>query len=311
MVLVHAVRFEGLIASGIHWRSRVEIGRPGLTVALVKVQLVILKCERGNPPPLGTLEGRCAFQHLSRLVYESFDGQRLPAIRIGDGRVAGVGYDKLVIEWLVVQIDVIECFIGAILHSEGNDLFRNVVAEGSWGAESVVRRRQRWVVTVCREERIEPGLGSDHPRTVRIPVGEHPVGRIGNGFLPRGRDVKERQNVLRDAIEFDRIPPDRLAEKVGLGHVIIDGPGIVHGQGDVEEVAGMDGRPGEIHTDALQLGLNPFEGHVVFFFLCLSGLWQRRYEGQKQKGKLQGRKGIPDHILLRFCALSRRLLGLP
>ena len=291
MVLVHAVLSEGLVASGVDRRTGIEPSRPHLSISLVHDHLVAFQGKRLDPSPLWALEGRSAFKHLPGLVHETVDGQGLPAVGINHGRVARIGHHELIVEGLVVDVGVVEGLIGSVLQSKRDDLLGDVVAQSSRRAKGVVGGRQGRVITQSREKGVEPRLGGNDPRGVRIAVAQHPVGGIGSRFLACRGDVEEGEDVLGNAIEFSRIATHGVTEKHGLGGLVVGRPRIVHGQGNMVQVPGVDGGTGEIVSDAHQLRLNPFERHIVPRFLCLGGAKWRAQKGQQsgRDGKLTKR----------------------
>ena len=201
------------------------------------------------------------------MVHETIDGERLPAVGVGDGGVARIVYDQLVVEGLVVEVDIVEGLIGPVLHAEGDDLLSDVVAQCGGGTEGVVRGGQGRIVAQCREQRVKAGLGWNDARGILIPVRQYAVGGIGDGLLAGRGNVDEGKDVLRNAVEIRRVSTQGMAQQQGLCGLVVHGPGVVHGHGDVVEVPGVNGGTGEVIPDPHQLGLDPFVGHVVLVLL--------------------------------------------
>jgi len=281
MVLVHAVLGKGLVSPGVDRRAGIEVGGPDLTIPLVHDHLVTFEGKRLDPPPLRALEGRSAFEHLPGLVHEAVDGEGLPAVGVNHGRIARVGYHELVVQGLVVDIGVVEGLIGSILQSERDDLFGDVVAQCGRRTKGVVGRSQGGIVAQCGEQGVESCLRGDHTRGIRVAVAQHPVGSVGRRFLACRGDVEEGEDVFGNAVEFGRVATHGVTEEHGLGSLVVGRPRIVHGQRDMVQVPGVDGRTGEIVPDAHELRLNPLERHIVLCFLRLDGAKRRAEKGQQ------------------------------
>ena len=136
VVLVHAVDVSRLIASYVYGGAWIQPSGPCFSIALIDSHLVVLQSERGYPTPFWALKRGRAVQYLTGLVYKSADGQRLPAVGVGNRRVARIRDYELIIERLIVQVLVIKDLVGAILNAKCNDLLARCSCPKQQGSRS-------------------------------------------------------------------------------------------------------------------------------------------------------------------------------
>ena len=109
------------------------------TVAIQKFQVGRIQGERYNFPPLRANEFRNLRAYVSALVNEQRQLDGLPAVGVDDVRVARhFGLDVWVDGFIAIG-GIPLGFIGTVLHTESDDLFGDVVAEGGRTVVLVVR----------------------------------------------------------------------------------------------------------------------------------------------------------------------------
>ena len=190
------------------------------------------------------------------LSHQEVEGQRLPAVRVEEVARAGQLEDERLVDGGIargVRIAHARALVGAVFLAMADHGRGDPVAEG--GGRIAVYRREARVVAERLHLPVERRLGRRAVRVTRTaemvegvggePLLQHPVGRVADG-LPMG-DVDRCGGVLLT---------DQIARRPG----IVRGPGVPHGDREVEQVAGVRRRLGQVDPDGREQLLVPDAG---------------------------------------------------
>ena len=205
--------------------------------------------KRRHVAPLGADERLdLAGERHAVLADHLVERERLPAVRVGDGREVDVGdlHDQRLIHRVVARVGVVAVLVRAVGLAGGDHGRCDPIAEG--GRARARRVGERLVET----EGVQAGVEA-HLRRAGV---EREIGRVAFREDAVGGEADRDR-----AVALDVGRGGALVRQVGPGGGVVRGPGIVHGHGDVKEVACVDGRPGVVAADGRQHLLVPLPGH--------------------------------------------------
>ena len=218
------------VASQVGWRARVEVDA-------VVDHAIRRQRERGDRAPVGADEAlHAAWLLAAGLIHEQAQGQRLPAVGVVHGARSGVRYHHRPVGGTVLPLERVGAqLVGAVVVAQVDDPVADAVAE---------RRRARsftfgvvGVVAELRHQVVEAGQRLVRAGGVAVPVVQHAVGGIADRLVACRGDVAGGGALVGQ---------DRPRG------VVVGSPGVPHGDRDVVEVAGVNGRAGEVVADRLQ-----------------------------------------------------------
>ena len=242
--------------------------RPGVVVhvvvvvlALVQGEVVLPQGEGDHSAPFGAEEGdRVAGLGPARLVDKFLQAEGLPEIGVDD-----IGITRLVrshgwIDGGVEQIVVAKLFVGAVLKAEFDELLGDIIAQRRRLAAPVVGAGEIGIVAQRVHEPVDARQGGPQARRVGEAVLHEAVGGVAHGPMAGGLDVVGTGDPCKRAGEAAHGP----AQQIGpFGAVAVRDAGVVQGDADVEEIAGVDRGAGEIGADRRQQGFVPLPRHRV------------------------------------------------
>ena len=197
--------------------------------------------------------------HIAALIDEHIEGQGLPAVGVqqvgvagGDGRQRRVGGN-------VVLIGITVLLVGAILKAEIDQVLGDVVAQRRRRSAGIIRGGKEGVVAQLDEKIVKLSQGSGGARRIQKPVMEQAVGGIADRFFAGSLDIIRRGDVFKRAGKTAH----GFTQEIGLCFLIVNRPGVVHGDGGVKQVAGVHRRTGKILPDRIQQNLVPLPGDGV------------------------------------------------
>ncbi len=234
--LIAVLRRRGVVTdprrrTRVEWRLRIDVDG-----------------ERRNRPPVGTDERLLATRERHPVLrHVGLEEERLPTIRIDDLR-AGFGDDERRVDRLVLDVLVGLAFERTVVDRRGEHVVRHLHAErcGALGVQ----------VGIVRLDATDPGqrgvqsearLGAGEAQLVAL--GEDAVGGKGHGFVAGSIDVVGRTPLV-----------DEHRRPRGL-RWLVRPPHVPHGRRQVIQVAGVDGRGGEVEADRVERSVVPYAVH--------------------------------------------------
>ena len=247
-------------------RAWIEIELPVVAVPLVRGPLIGSQAEGCHASPLRPQERRDpSFDHVSRLIDELIETDRLPSIRIPQGVPRLLGEDRGV-DGSVPLVRVVVPLVGVVLLPEedvglGDSISdRGRVVPDGLGVGGVVTELDHERV-VLRRHFLEAGrFGETVPKD--------PIGRVGDRLTSRGLEIASRQFVLR--------------EEPGCRPRLETRPGIPHPGGVVKQIPGMNRRACKVISDRLERDLVPLSGDGMIIALSVChGTWSQERRGKE------------------------------
>ena len=253
--------------------SRVDVHRwawvvPHLVLAAAVFQhreVAVAKRKPGHLAPLRPEERRGLGQEFSALVDRKTQLDRLP----------GVGVLKAVGPWnfgqdvgLALHVagrGVVVRFVGAVGESIGDELLRDVVAQGRGAMGGVIGAGEARIELLndhLDEDVVQGGL---RLRTFRIPVGQQPEHRVADGdLLGLLNPFRRVRNLQRLGVKGAGVAVEGLAEEHVLsGGRIVRRPAVVHQDARVVQVPCVHRRPRKVVPDGFEVLLVPLVCHRV------------------------------------------------
>ena len=171
---------------GVHGRRpRVMVDLVIKSFSRVSRQIIRVECPRRHLTPLwGKEGGRFAGNRIATLVDEQVQSEGLPAVEVADGGISREVHNQRLIDRFVRLVGEVVGFVGPVLHSEGDDLRGEVVAQGPAIAVAVIGVGEIDVVPKGGHVEVVPHHQVVRIRSIRKAMLQKAVHPEGNGFVP-------------------------------------------------------------------------------------------------------------------------------